>query len=179
MIITNNVTFSGGSDDEGSVAANSVMHALADGDRGVSTPPRPPHPSQHHHHRFHHQMTYYHNCLIRRHDGQQDPPQGPPYPLPDRSQQCSLVIGLVYIHGPRRVEVTGGQVKSKSNKTQEAQPSMIKDKGKAIMIEPEVPLKRKDQVALDEDLARNLQAQLEAELIEEERLARKKEEEAT
>ncbi|GJW69111.1 hypothetical protein Tco_0123535 [Tanacetum coccineum] len=46
------------------------------------------------------------------------------------------------------------------------------------MIEPEVPLKRKDQVALNEDLARNLQAQLEAELIEEERLARKKEEEA-
>ncbi|GKD90137.1 hypothetical protein Tco_1365644, partial [Tanacetum coccineum] len=55
---------------------------------------------------------------------------------------------------------------------------MIKDKGKAIMIEPEVPIKRKDQVALDEDLARNLQAQLEAELIEEERLARKQEEEA-
>ncbi|GKB46199.1 hypothetical protein Tco_0896952 [Tanacetum coccineum] len=41
---------------------------------------------------------------------------------------------------------------------QESQPSKIKDKGKAIMIEPEVPLKRKDQVALDEDLARNLQA---------------------
>ncbi|GKB33358.1 hypothetical protein Tco_0872759 [Tanacetum coccineum] len=61
---------------------------------------------------------------------------------------------------------------------QESQPSMIKDKGKAIMIEPEVPLKRKDQVALGEDLARNLQAQLEAELIEEERIARKKEEEA-
>ncbi|GJZ37477.1 hypothetical protein Tco_0583668 [Tanacetum coccineum] len=56
---------------------------------------------------------------------------------------------------------------------QESQPSMIKDKGKEIMIEPEVPLKRKDQVALDEDLARNLQAQLEAKLIEEERLARK------
>ncbi|GJU37586.1 hypothetical protein Tco_1185940 [Tanacetum coccineum] len=61
---------------------------------------------------------------------------------------------------------------------QESQPSMIKDKGKAIMIEPEVPLKRKNKVSLDEDLARNLQAQLEAELIEEERLARKKEEEA-
>ncbi|GJQ95569.1 putative ribonuclease H-like domain-containing protein [Tanacetum coccineum] len=42
---------------------------------------------------------------------------------------------------------------------QESQPLMIKDKGKAIMIEPEVLLKRKDQVALDEDLARNLQAQ--------------------
>ncbi|GJV46129.1 hypothetical protein Tco_1430665 [Tanacetum coccineum] len=61
---------------------------------------------------------------------------------------------------------------------QESQPSMIKDKGKGIMIEPEVPLKRKDQVSLDEDLAINLQTQLEAELIKEERLARKKEEEA-
>ncbi|GJW01202.1 hypothetical protein Tco_1556453 [Tanacetum coccineum] len=39
-------------------------------------------------------------------------------------------------------------------------------------------LLKKDQVALDEDLARNLQAQLEAKLIEEERLARKQEEEA-
>ncbi|GKE68587.1 hypothetical protein Tco_1526659, partial [Tanacetum coccineum] len=61
---------------------------------------------------------------------------------------------------------------------QEAQPSMIKEKGKGIMIEPDVPLKRKDQVALDEDLERNLQAQLEAEIIEEEKLARKQEEEA-
>ncbi|GJZ27515.1 hypothetical protein Tco_0571768 [Tanacetum coccineum] len=42
--------------------------------------------------------------------------------------------------------------------SQEAQPSKIKDKGKAIMIEPQVPLKRKDQVALDKDLTRNLQA---------------------
>ncbi|GJS57241.1 hypothetical protein Tco_0652025 [Tanacetum coccineum] len=41
---------------------------------------------------------------------------------------------------------------------QESQPSMIKDKGKAIMIEPEVPLKRKYQVAFDEDLARNFKS---------------------
>ncbi|GJX18866.1 hypothetical protein Tco_0221543 [Tanacetum coccineum] len=61
---------------------------------------------------------------------------------------------------------------------QRAQSSITKDKGKAIMIEPEVPLKRKDQVALDEDLPRNLKARLEAELIEEEKLARKQEEEA-
>ncbi|GKB95883.1 hypothetical protein Tco_0982020 [Tanacetum coccineum] len=47
------------------------------------------------------------------------------------------------------------------------------------MVEPEVPLKKKDQVALDEEMARNLEAQLQAELIEEERLARQKEEEAT
>ncbi|GJR11126.1 hypothetical protein Tco_0793778 [Tanacetum coccineum] len=67
---------------------------------------------------------------------------------------------------------------SKFKTPQESQPSMIKDKGKEIMIEPKVPLKRKDQVALDDDLARNHQAQLEAELIEEERPTRKKEEEA-
>ncbi|GJS86742.1 hypothetical protein Tco_0769378 [Tanacetum coccineum] len=65
---------------------------------GAPPLPRPPPPSQHHHHRCHHQMTHYHNCLIRRQDGQQDPPQGPPYPLPDRSQQCSLVIGLLVRH---------------------------------------------------------------------------------
>ncbi|GJX80850.1 hypothetical protein Tco_0328999 [Tanacetum coccineum] len=46
------------------------------------------------------------------------------------------------------------------------------------MVEPEKPLKKKDQVALDEEMARNLKAQIQVELIEEERLARQKEEEA-
>ncbi|GKD58702.1 hypothetical protein Tco_1296211 [Tanacetum coccineum] len=53
------------------------------------------------------------------------------------------------------------------------QPS-IKDKVKGIMQDPETPLTKKDQVALDEDLARNIQAYLDAEIIEEERLERKK-----
>ncbi|GJW54209.1 hypothetical protein Tco_0098294, partial [Tanacetum coccineum] len=57
------------------------------------------------------------------------------------------------------------------------QPS-IKDKGKGIMQEPERPLIKKDQVTLDEDLARNILAQLDAEIIEEERLERQKQEEA-
>ncbi|GJW36893.1 hypothetical protein Tco_0059813 [Tanacetum coccineum] len=70
------------------------------------------------------------------------------------------------------------QEPSEFQTSQESQPSITKDKGKAIMIKHEVLLKRKDQVALDEDLARNLQAQLEAELIEEEKLAKKQEEEA-
>ncbi|GJV25196.1 ribonuclease H-like domain-containing protein [Tanacetum coccineum] len=61
---------------------------------------------------------------------------------------------------------------------QEAQPSISKDKEKGIMIEPEVPLKRKDQIALDEKIARDIQAKLDAELIEEQKLARKQEEEA-
>ncbi|GJR11981.1 hypothetical protein Tco_0794633 [Tanacetum coccineum] len=60
----------------------------------------------------------------------------------------------------------------------EAQYSKSKDKSKAIMIEPKVPLKRKDQVSIDEDLARNIQAHLDAKIIEEERIERKKQEEA-
>ncbi|GJY63201.1 hypothetical protein Tco_0464661 [Tanacetum coccineum] len=39
---------------------------------------------------------------------------------------------------------------------QETQPSSSKDKGKGIMIEPEVPLKRKDQIALDEQICRDI-----------------------
>ncbi|GJS74081.1 hypothetical protein Tco_0706922 [Tanacetum coccineum] len=44
--------------------------------------------------------------------------------------------------------------------------------------EPEVPLKRKDQIAPDEQIAREIQAKLDAELIEEQKLARKQEKEA-
>ncbi|GJW74726.1 hypothetical protein Tco_0134096 [Tanacetum coccineum] len=46
------------------------------------------------------------------------------------------------------------------------------------MIKLEVPLKRKDQIALDEQIARDIQAKLDAELLEEQKLARKQEEEA-
>ncbi|GJW79670.1 putative ribonuclease H-like domain-containing protein [Tanacetum coccineum] len=61
---------------------------------------------------------------------------------------------------------------------QDSQPSISKDKGKGIMVELEVPLKRKDQIALDEQIARDIQAKLDAELEEEHKLARKHEEEA-
>ncbi|GJY88765.1 hypothetical protein Tco_0503393 [Tanacetum coccineum] len=47
------------------------------------------------------------------------------------------------------------------------------------MVEPEVPLKKKDQIAMDEEVARNLEAQLQVELEEEEeRILRLKEEKA-
>ncbi|GJV33584.1 hypothetical protein Tco_1393984 [Tanacetum coccineum] len=49
-------------------------------------------------------------------------------------------------------------------------PSNIKDKGKAKMIEPEKPLKMKEQIRLDEELAFKLQAEEE----EQARLAREK-----
>ncbi|GKF03465.1 hypothetical protein Tco_0030388 [Tanacetum coccineum] len=75
----------------------------------------------------------------------------------------------------RRVVV---QEQSEFRAPKEAQPSISKDKGKGIMIEPEVPLKRKDQIALDEQITRDIQAKLDNELIEEQKLARKQEEEA-
>ncbi|GJX07356.1 hypothetical protein Tco_0195288 [Tanacetum coccineum] len=54
-----------------------------------------------------------------------------------------------------------------------------KDKGKAKMIKFEKPLKKKDQIIYDQEVTLNLQAQLQAELEEEERFARQKEEEAS
>ncbi|GJS78567.1 putative ribonuclease H-like domain-containing protein [Tanacetum coccineum] len=80
---------------------------------------------------------------------------------------------------PRRIVVQEpSEFKTTSSSLQASQLPQTKDKGKGIMVEPEVPLKKKDQVALDEEMARNLEAQLQAELIEEERFARQKEEEA-
>ncbi|GKF73890.1 hypothetical protein Tco_0220222, partial [Tanacetum coccineum] len=53
-----------------------------------------------------------------------------------------------------------------------------KDKGKGKMVEPEKPLKRKDQIKFDEEIAQKLQALMQAKLEEEERLARQREEDA-
>nr|GEX24990.1 hypothetical protein [Tanacetum cinerariifolium] len=54
--------------------------------------------------------------------------------------------------------------------------SSSKDKGKAKMIEPEKPLKKKDQIALDEEVARKLKAEMKAEMEKEEMIAREKDE---
>nr|GEU44802.1 hypothetical protein [Tanacetum cinerariifolium] len=51
-----------------------------------------------------------------------------------------------------------------------------KDKGKGIMVEPEKTLKNKDQIALDEEVARKLKAQMKAKMEEEERVSREKDE---
>nr|GEW50574.1 hypothetical protein [Tanacetum cinerariifolium] len=52
--------------------------------------------------------------------------------------------------------------------------SYSKDKGKAKMIEPKKPLKKKDQIALNEEVARKLEAKIRDEIEEEERIAREK-----
>ncbi|GJR63820.1 hypothetical protein Tco_0009885 [Tanacetum coccineum] len=61
-----------------------------------------------------------------------------------------------------------------------AKPKAIgaKDKGKAKMVKPKKPLKKKDQIMFDKEVAQKLQAQLDAELEEEEKLARQREEDA-
>ncbi|GJT07410.1 hypothetical protein Tco_0841872 [Tanacetum coccineum] len=56
--------------------------------------------------------------------------------------------------------------------------TVAKDKGKAKMVEHEKPLKKKDQILIDEEIAQRLQEELQVELEEEERLARQKEEDA-
>ncbi|GJY72996.1 ribonuclease H-like domain-containing protein [Tanacetum coccineum] len=53
-----------------------------------------------------------------------------------------------------------------------------KDKGKGKMVEQEKPLKKKDQIQFDKEIAQRLQDQLHVELEEEERLAKQREENA-
>ncbi|GKE10636.1 hypothetical protein Tco_1414187, partial [Tanacetum coccineum] len=65
--------------------------------------------------------------------------------------------------------------------TSSSQPPQLpqaKDKGKEKMVEPEKPLKKKDQIMFDKEVAQKLQAQLDAELEEEDKLARQREEDA-
>ncbi|GJR21806.1 putative ribonuclease H-like domain-containing protein [Tanacetum coccineum] len=57
-----------------------------------------------------------------------------------------------------------------STTTTRPQQQPLKDKGKGLMVEPEKPTKRKEQIRLDEEAAQRLQAELQAELEEEERL---------
>ncbi|GJW35672.1 hypothetical protein Tco_0058592 [Tanacetum coccineum] len=72
--------------------------------------------------------------------------------------------------------VEPSEVKIISSSLQASQLPQAKDKGKGIMVESKVPLKKKDQIAMDEEVARNLEAQLQAELEEKERISRLKEE---
>ncbi|GJR62579.1 ribonuclease H-like domain-containing protein [Tanacetum coccineum] len=92
--------------------------------------------------------------------------------FPFHAQFCHF--GLLVFRGNTFRDV----VESTTRTPTSVSSSSIKDKGKAKIDEPEVPLKKKDQIALDEEMDRNLEAQIQAELIEEEMLARKKEEEA-
>nr|GEU54596.1 hypothetical protein [Tanacetum cinerariifolium] len=60
--------------------------------------------------------------------------------------------------------------------SQPSQPLHAKDKGKGIMVEPEKPLKNKDQFAFDKEVAKKLDTQMKAKIEEEERIVREKNE---
>ncbi|GKA19571.1 hypothetical protein Tco_0699486 [Tanacetum coccineum] len=77
-------------------------------------------------------------------------------------------------------KVKGVMIGEQSETTTRTRPQQLssKDIGKAIMEEPEKPTKRKDQIRHDEEVAQRLQAQMQAELEEEDRLVRQREEEA-
>nr|GEV62620.1 retrovirus-related Pol polyprotein from transposon TNT 1-94 [Tanacetum cinerariifolium] len=71
------------------------------------------------------------------------------------------------------------QEPSEFRTTSSSQPSQLpqaKYKGKRIMVEPEKPLKKKDKIAFDEEVTRKIKAQMKAEMEEEERIAREKDE---
>nr|GEV83604.1 zinc finger, CCHC-type [Tanacetum cinerariifolium] len=54
--------------------------------------------------------------------------------------------------------------------------TLAKDKGRGIMVKIEKPLKKKDQIALDEEVVRKLKAYMKAKMEEEERIEREKDE---
>nr|GEZ43881.1 hypothetical protein [Tanacetum cinerariifolium] len=71
------------------------------------------------------------------------------------------------------------QEPSEFRTTSSSQPSQLphaKDKGKGIMVEPEKPLKKKDQIAVDEEVAKKLEAQMKDEMEDEEMIAKEKDE---
>nr|GEW81645.1 putative ribonuclease H-like domain-containing protein [Tanacetum cinerariifolium] len=86
----------------------------------------------------------------------------------DDVEQDETVTKSIEAAKPKAKEVTI-QEPSKFRTTSPPQPSQAKDKGKRIMVEPAKPLKKKDQIALDEELAKQIQAQEREHLSIEER----------
>ncbi|GKE99757.1 hypothetical protein Tco_0023108 [Tanacetum coccineum] len=83
--------------------------------------------------------------------------------VPITNEEITLAQTLIYIKAAKPKVVTTAATTATTTRP--------KDKGKGIMIDPEVPLKRKDQIALDEQIARDIQAKLDAGLLEEHKLS--------
>nr|GEU68805.1 hypothetical protein [Tanacetum cinerariifolium] len=96
-------------------------------------------------------------------------------------KEVSIAAGEVVTIAEAKPRARGAIVQERSEfrTTSSSQPSQLpqaKDKGKGIMIEPEKPLKKKEQIIMDEEVARKLEAQMKPEIEEEERIAREKDE---
>ncbi|GKF14004.1 hypothetical protein Tco_0055466, partial [Tanacetum coccineum] len=70
------------------------------------------------------------------------------------------------------------EFKTTISPSQPSQLLQVKDKGKEKIVKPKKPLKKKDQIMYDQEIALNLQAQLDAEMEEKDKLARQREEDA-
>ncbi|GJR94224.1 hypothetical protein Tco_0266398 [Tanacetum coccineum] len=70
------------------------------------------------------------------------------------------------------------EFRATTSSSQTSQLPHAKDKGKGKMVEPEKHLKKKDQILINVEIAQKLQAQLHAELEEEEKLAKQRLEDA-
>ncbi|GJU40633.1 hypothetical protein Tco_1193590 [Tanacetum coccineum] len=88
--------------------------------------------------------------------------------------ELTLAQTLIKIKAAKPTAITTAAITITTAVTRPKARGVIKDKGKAKMIEPEKPLKRKDQILVDEEIAQRLQEELQDKLEEEERLARKK-----
>ncbi|GJZ14272.1 hypothetical protein Tco_0549502 [Tanacetum coccineum] len=92
--------------------------------------------------------------------------------IPDSATDPVTTAGEVVITASVEIpeELTLGQtlIEIKSAKPKALKPfaTTAKEKGKAKIVETEKPLKKKDQIAIDEEVFRNLEAQLQAELEE-------------
>ncbi|GJR82146.1 hypothetical protein Tco_0152931 [Tanacetum coccineum] len=88
--------------------------------------------------------------------------------VPTTNEEITLAQTLIQIKAAKPKVVTTAATTATTTRP--------KDKG--VVVQEPIPLKRKDQIALDEQIARDIQAKLDAELLEEQKLARKQEEEA-
>ncbi|GKC49841.1 hypothetical protein Tco_1072586 [Tanacetum coccineum] len=97
---------------------------------------------------------------------------------PTTIDELTLAQTLIEIKAAKPKAVTTVATTTTTTVTRAKARGVAKDKGKEKMVEPEKPLKKKDQILSDEEITQRLQEEWQAKLEEEERLARQKEEDA-
>ncbi|GJX39905.1 uncharacterized mitochondrial protein-like protein [Tanacetum coccineum] len=88
--------------------------------------------------------------------------------VPTTSKEITLAQKLIQIKAAKPKVVT----------TTAATTTTTRPKDREVVVQEPIPLKRKEQIVLDEQIARDIQAKLDAELLDKQKLARKQEEEA-
>nr|GEY56922.1 hypothetical protein [Tanacetum cinerariifolium] len=98
-------------------------------------------------------------------------------PTTDQAMSTTIPTTVTIVTTTVPTPRTKGIIFHEQKQSQIPTVSSLKDKGKAKMIEPEVPIKKKDQMRIDEECARRLEAMMDADRLLAERLqAREREE---